>query len=1284
MGKMKRRVVSILLTAMLTVGTMSGFTPVAAAESEEKKSEPTVQGTPGVDYVEGEAIVCYKTEPDDVKAEDAVRSDVEEILEKEDGIEDADALLVLEDVDEAVISGETEAEGSTGVEEKETADIANAGEDADGEAEDEQEETPGVITLVKSDHLTTKELIAELEQQENVLYAEPNYTYKLQSTDLSGDQWESTGTYGIGVDGWNTYNEGQPTPAVDTSEQVIAIIDTGVDYNHEDLHSVMWNDGLNYPELVEMGGGMYGFNAVEYDSFGRPDDSTDPMDTYGHGTHCAGTVAAAWNGTGVSGVTSGARIMAVRIFNDLLSLHADEMIRAYEYVIAAKKAGVNVVATNNSYGGSITGVTESLILEEAGKQGIVCVFAAGNENKDLDMVNYSSSLRGRFGHVVVVGASSESGKRAAFSNYGNRDVDVFAPGVNIWSTLPMGTAGPNPDTPVLTQGGKTYVLDYSSKTTVEDELFGLETEDSEFSVITAGDGKNVLHAESKANRLGWISFHTKTYEDISDCYGILIRLWTDKEQGITYEVQEGSEWGETKLKTGSVYLQPGLNDISIPYPYEEYSDTNKQNVWFNIVLESANEDIYGELDAVNIREIRLTNTMENYECWNGTSMATPVVTGAIAILSAVYPEDSPEKLAARVTGSVQRNDYLEEICASGGLFRLDKAIDGDTFPVPGRVSVNDGTFTVEGFFFGEEKGTLKLGETECTVSSWTDTRIVAALPENYEPGEYMVEVTSAKGMGHRRLRMGTAKSLTKRLTLPGSTFAEDGTYVVSDEAMKKYRDFYSGDVKALVAVDGCLYAVFSTMEGGTAVYRYSISSGLWEELCVERGFRPICGVAWNGKIILHGANPPENKAAIGLLDPETGKIKWNVYDQESYEELTSMVNNGYGIYLIGGRKAIYGNDKNSMDNGSIRQVDPVKLTVSELEDDEVGPSGYSLTFTSTEDGILYYGTGASIGKPLDVEFYSFMVNGGKSADISHIKNEKLFEDIYQGATASCTAVATKNGLLLTGPFEVDENDVVITDTWLLSYDGKSVKKQAKVFSQREISNPVSVGYRGRFYILGQTMGETTPYLFSSVKADVAEPYGEYAYQDEWVNGIRYGKNGFRTRAYPEKAVWKKDSGQWKYQTGKDKYLKNCWAKIDGKWYYFDRDGFMEKNAYRKGYRLGSSGAWDGKAAAPGWKQDKTGWWYSLGKGQYLKNCWAKIDGSWYYFDKTGYAVSSAFVKGWWIGKNCICSYKYQSKWKKDKTGWWYGDSSGWYAKSATYTIDGVKYAFDAKGYCVNP
>ena len=1264
---------------MLTVGTLGEMTPVAAAEAGDQQESSKVTIPAGAKYVEGEAIVCYKTERDLGKPEETVKSETETELKKEDFVNDADALLVLEDVDEAVISEEAGEE-----------DPAEAGEEKSAEAGEkeaatdaEDEGAPGVITLVKSDHLTTQELIAELEQQEDVLYAEPNYIYSLQSEDLSGNQWEYNGSYGIGADGWNTYSGDTPTPAVDTSKQVVAIIDTGVDYNHEDLKSVMWNEGLNYPQLVEMGGGMYGFNAVQYNSDGERDDSTNPMDLHGHGTHCAGIVAAAWNGSGVSGVTSGTRIMAIRIFNDMMSIHADEMIRAYEYVIAAKKAGVNVVATNNSYGGPVQGVTEFLVLEEAGKQGIVCAFAAGNDSKDLDCQMNSSSIRGRFGNVLVVGASTETGKRAAFSDYGSRDVDVFAPGVNIWSTLPMGKAGPNLNTSVLSVDGKEYKIDYSTKTDLMDDVFGLEGTNAAFSILQAGDGKNVLHVEPGKNK-GRISFRTKNYDDMSSCKGILIRLWADQETGISYDVNVEDENGETPIKQSFKYMQPGLNEISIAYPDQDDDEKEKKNIRFSFDLETASEDFYGPLRSVEIREIRFTDKTENYECWNGTSMATPIVTGALAVLSAVYPGDSAEKLAARVTGSVQRNEYLEGRCISDGLFRLDKAVTGDTYPVPGKLTVNADTFTVEGYFFGDTKGMLKLGENVCNVRSWTDTKIVADLPENYEAGDHLVEVTGGKGSGHRRFRLGTAKNLAARLPLPDSTFTEDGNYAVSDETMKKYHNFYGGDAKALIGMDGYLYALFATGDLGTAVFRYKISTGVWEQVCESSAFSVYSAVAWNGKILLLGANPPKNKAALGILDLGKKEITWKVYDEESFEELTTMVNNGYGIYLLGGRKAIFGNDKNAMENGPIRRVDPVKMTVEELKEDEAGAYGFLLTAVSDPNGRIYYGTGQAIKEPNDISYYAVEINGEKTTEIRQIKGGKLFDEIYRGAGAVCGAAATKDGVLITGMFELDESDNIVTDTWLLSYDGKKVTKQPEVFSTRQIANPVVAGYRGQYYVLGQTIGETTAYFFSSIKADVIDPFGEHEYQNEWIDGIRYDKNGFRTHAYSGKASWKKDRNGWWYSTGKGTYLKNCWARIDGSWYFFDKEGYMEKNAYRKGYYLGNNGSWDGKAPVMGWKQEQSGWWYSLAGGKYLKNGWAKIDGNWYYFDKKGYAVSSAFVNGWWIGKNSICSYKYQSKWKKDKNGWWYGDSTGWYAKDADYIINGVKYTFNSKGYCVNP
>ena len=189
---------------------------------------------------------------------------------------------------------------------------------------------------------------------------------------------------------------------------------------------------------------------------------------------------------------------------------------------------------------------------------------------------------------------------------------------------------------------------------------------------------------------------------------------------------------------------------------------------------------------------------------------------------------------------------------------------------------------------------------------------------------------------------------------------------------------------------------------------------------------------------------------------------------------------------------------------------------------------------------------------------------------------------------------------------------------------------------------------------------------------------------EWADGIWYGKNGFRTLSHPNKAKWKENKkGRW-YEDSSGWYPKNCWQKIDGEWYYFDSDGYVETDSFRKGWYLTKDGTYDGKAAAK-WKQNAKGWWYELPDGSYLKNTWKKIDGKWYYFKADGYAAQNEWVKGYyWLSANCAWNYLPKGTWHKTANGWWFGDTSGWYAKGKAYTIGGKKYTFDKAGYCLNP
>ena len=202
-----------------------------------------------------------------------------------------------------------------------------------------------VFKLVKSDEYTTAQLLSMYEDMPGVisvmpdrinhpepmtdfdpaltlhadeaaagsLFEEETVSEKLHedetvSGSISGDYapdltcWQysaSSKPEGVNVPNWNE-------PSQKNSEgTVVAVLDTGVDYDHPDLKSVMWDDGLDYPQLVAMGGTKYGFSADENS------DSKTPMDLFGHGTHCAGIIAAAWDGKGISGIANGVKIMAL-------------------------------------------------------------------------------------------------------------------------------------------------------------------------------------------------------------------------------------------------------------------------------------------------------------------------------------------------------------------------------------------------------------------------------------------------------------------------------------------------------------------------------------------------------------------------------------------------------------------------------------------------------------------------------------------------------------------------------------------------------------------------------------------------------------------------------------------------------------------------------------------------------------------------------------------------------------------------------------------------------------
>jgi len=229
-----------------------------------------------------------------------------------------------------------------------------------------------------------------------------------------------------------------------SSGVVVALLDTGVDYLHPDLDGNMWTNPGEIPGngIDDDGNGyvddVYGVDTGE--------DDSDPMDSYGHGTHVAGTIAAEGNnGEGVAGINWHARIMAVKGFRPDGYMYTSDELEAMDYILNMKTRGVNIVAVNASYGcyGCFDPAQKAAI-EALGTAGIVFAAAAGNDANDNDAtyVHYPSSYDSP--NLLAVAATDQNDNLAYFSNYGATSVDLGAPGLDVLSTYSWNSYYPAP------------------------------------------------------------------------------------------------------------------------------------------------------------------------------------------------------------------------------------------------------------------------------------------------------------------------------------------------------------------------------------------------------------------------------------------------------------------------------------------------------------------------------------------------------------------------------------------------------------------------------------------------------------------------------------------------------------------------------------------------------------------------------------------------------------------------------------------------------------------------
>ncbi|MBL8149579.1 MAG: S8 family serine peptidase [Blastocatellia bacterium] len=329
-----------------------------------------------------------------------------------------------------------------------------------------------LVTIGTSSDLFTA--IEELKKDPAVEFAEPNwiYTHMATSNDplyTNGSLW---GMYGDATTPANQFGsqagEAWARGNVGSRSIYVGVIDEGVQVTHPDLQPNVWvnpfdpvdgvdNDGNGYIDDTN-GWDFANNNRTVYD--GGSSGSQDR-----HGTHVAGTIGAVGgNGAGVAGVCWNVTIISGKFLSTSGGTTANA-VRAIDYFTDLKtRHGLDIVATNNSWGGG--GFSQSLFdaIQRANAANILFVAAAGNggsdgvgDNNDTTPsypASYSNS------NIISVASITNTGARSSFSNFGATTVDLGAPGSGINSTYPFsryaGLSGTSMATPHVSGGVALY------------------------------------------------------------------------------------------------------------------------------------------------------------------------------------------------------------------------------------------------------------------------------------------------------------------------------------------------------------------------------------------------------------------------------------------------------------------------------------------------------------------------------------------------------------------------------------------------------------------------------------------------------------------------------------------------------------------------------------------------------------------------------------------------------------------------------------------------------------
>lgn len=318
-----------------------------------------------------------------------------------------------------------------------------------------------LINYLDKENSNQEKITKELEQFMDIEYVVPNikiHTLTSEPNDPKyAEQWSLKKVHAVGA--WD-YTHG-------TQDIVVAVTDTGVDWQHQDLAKQIWTNQSEIPNNgIDDDGNGYIDDTRGWDFFSNdnnPDDETSSRNP-GHGTHCAGIIGAIGNNEiGVTGMAPIVSIMPIRF------LGADgsgDLMGATKAIDYAVDNGAHIISA--SWGAAVARQQMKPVLEaisRANNKGVYFIAAAANNGSSNDLKEIYPANAG-LPNVISVAASGPQDEKPSWSNYGRTKVDLAAPGLNILSTLPNNAYGNLSGTSMATplvSGLISLMLSYAKK-----------------------------------------------------------------------------------------------------------------------------------------------------------------------------------------------------------------------------------------------------------------------------------------------------------------------------------------------------------------------------------------------------------------------------------------------------------------------------------------------------------------------------------------------------------------------------------------------------------------------------------------------------------------------------------------------------------------------------------------------------------------------------------------------------------------------------------------------------